>query len=131
MDIVRTKADIWFHIVDHQQLSMLGGISPSSQLYIDFTQRQDEILAAFSLEPTRENKRLLFRYPFSCSIDPRRVPREELTDKLCIKLMLDWGFNGSKDIGFHGGAVKFGTTSDKADFILKNLLRKAEQNLNS
>jgi hypothetical protein len=110
---------------------MLGGISPSSQLYIDFTQRQDEILSAFALEPTSQNRRLLFRYPFSSSIDPKRAPKEELTNKLCIKLMLDWAFNGSQDIGFREGAVKFGTTSDKAECILKNLVRKAKQQFNS
>jgi len=110
---------------------MLGGISASSKLYLDFTQRQDEILSAFALEPTSQNRRLLFRYPFSCSIDPKRAPKEELTNKLCIKLMLDWAFNGNQDIGFHEGAVKFGTTSDKAEFIFRNLIRKAIQKLNS
>ena len=129
MDIVQTKVDLWFHITDHQQISLLGGISPSSKLYIDFTQRQDEILSAFALEPTSQNRRLLFRYPFSCSINIKQVSKEELTDKLCIKLMLDWAFNGKKDIGFHKGAVKLGTTSDKAEFIYRNLVRKACEHL--
>ena len=110
---------------------MLGGISPSSQLYVDFTQRQQEILSAFALEPTSQNRRLLFKYPFSGFINLKRLPTEELTDKLCIKLMWNWAFNGGKEIGFRGGAVKFGTTSDKAEFILKNLGIKAIQKLNS
>ena len=131
MDIVQTKVDLWFHVSDHQQISLLGGISPSSQLWIDFTHRQDDILTAFALEPTSQNRSLLFRYPFSGSINPKRVPKEELTDKLCIKLMLDWAFNRNQDIGFREGAVKFGTTSDKAEFIYRNLIRKAIQKLNS
>ena len=130
MNAVKVKVDIWFHIVDHQQVSMLGGISPTSQLYIDFTQRQDEILSAFALKPTSQNRRLLFKYPFSGFINLKRLPNEELTNKLCIKLMMDWAFNGSKLIGFRGGAIKLGTTNDKAEFILKNLIRWAERNLN-
>ena len=129
MDIVQTKVDIWFHVTDHQQVSLLGGISLSSKLWIDFTHRQDEILSAFALEPTSQSRRLLFRYPFSGSINLKRVPKEELTDKLCIKLMLDWAFNGSKDIGFREGAVKYGTTSDKAELIYRNLVRKACEHL--
>jgi hypothetical protein len=131
MNAIQSKEAIRCHNVDHRQVMMLGGISPSSQLYIDFTQRQQEILGAFALEPTSQNKRLLFKYPFSGFINIKRLPNEELTNKMCIKLMWNWAFNGSKEIGFREGTVKFGTTRDKAGFILKNLGIKAIQKLNS
>jgi|GEM_PF-4337025 hypothetical protein len=131
MNIAQTKKAIRCHILNHQRMSILGGISPTSQLWIDFTQRQQEILSAFALEPTSQNRRTLFRYPFTCAINPKKFPQEELTNKLIIKLLMTWAFNGSKEIFFREGAVKFGTTKDKATFILKNLLRKAEQQLNS
>ncbi len=125
------KEAIHQHIINHQQVIMMGGIAPSSKLLYTFIGQQDEILDMFALPHTSSNRNAMFKYPFSCSINRKRLPQEVLTEKIWIKLLAECTFFGGVCIGFIGGDVKFGSYNDKVEFIYQNLARRAQQHLKS